>query len=137
MRKETSSSRSRATRLVVLLSIVLLSASLAWAEGSDDDAPSLVKVEQRYVCMVNNQLFPNEQIPVKVEEKTYYGCCEMCKERLSQQAESRQAVDPVSGKSVDKATCVIGAQPDGKVFYFESDENLEKYRSELESSSES
>lgn len=136
MRQETSS-RSRAVRLFVLLSLVLFSVSLAWAESSDDTAPALVKVEHRYVCMVNNQLFPNEQIPVEVEDKTYYGCCEMCKERLNQQADSRVAVDPVSGKTVDKATCVIGALPDGKVFYFENDDNLETYRSELESSAAS
>ena len=59
--------------------------------------------------------------------RTYYGCCAMCKERLEKDASVRSAVDPVTGKTVDKATAVIAAQPDGKVLYFESQETLEKY----------
>jgi len=39
----------------------------------------------------------------------------------------RQAVDPVSKKTVDKATAVIGAQPDGSVLYFENAANLARY----------
>jgi YHS domain-containing protein len=34
----------------------------------------------------------------------------------------------VSGKKVDNAKAVIGADADGKVFYFESVENLKKYK---------
>jgi YHS domain-containing protein len=89
--------------------------------------PALQRVETNKVCMVNNQVFEKDQIPVTVEGKTYYGCCEMCKERLSKDAAIRSAVDPVTGKPVDKATAVIGALPDGKVLYFESETTFKQY----------
>jgi YHS domain-containing protein len=89
--------------------------------------PVLKKVEPKKVCMVNNQFMGKDQIPVQVENKTYYGCCEMCKERLGKDAAARTAVDPVTGKTVDKATAVIAAQPDGKVLYFESEKTLAEY----------
>lgn len=96
-------------------------------------APSLTQVEPKYVCMINNQLFNQEQIPVVVEQKTYYGCCEMCEEKLKTDPQSRTATDPVSGNQVDKATSVIGAAPDGKVYYFESEENLEAFNNKSNS----
>ncbi|MBI3650511.1 MAG: hypothetical protein HY231_05620 [Acidobacteria bacterium] len=88
----------------------------------------LVQVESKYVCMINNQRFDKEQIPVAVQGKTYYGCCEMCKGKLQGDAKSRMAIDPVSHKKVDKAKAIIGATADGKVFYFESLANLKKYK---------
>ena len=48
----------------------------------------------------------------------------MCKERLEKDANLRNAIDPVSGNEVDKAKAVIGANAEGKVHYFESEENL-------------
>ena len=114
----------------VLASAILLStaASAAAEEPSNERAATaLVQVETKYVCMINDQRFSKVQIPVEVEGRTYYGCCEMCKERLRGDASSRTAVDPVSGKKVDKATAVIGATPDGTVFYFETLENLKRY----------
>ena len=89
---------------------------------------ALQVVETKYVCMINNQRFNKVQIPVEVEGRTYYGCCEMCKGRLSNDAKSRVAKDPVSGKEVDKAKAVIGATADGEVFYFENAENLKRYK---------
>lgn len=79
------------------------------------------------VCMVTNMLFPRTQIPVSHAGKTYYGCCENCKKTLSEDAASRMAVDPVSGKSVDKATAVIAAREDGTVVYFESNKTFESF----------
>ena len=35
----------------------------------------------------------------------------------------------VAGKEVDKATSVIGAANDGKVYYFENEENFKSYKS--------
>jgi YHS domain-containing protein len=52
----------------------------------------------------------------------------MCKERLAKDAALRVAVDPVSGKEVDKATAVIGADSYKRVFYFESQKNFEKFK---------
>jgi YHS domain-containing protein len=90
-------------------------------------ADALKKVEPQYVCMINNKLFDKPQIPVTVGGKTYYGCCPMCKEKLEKSAEARSAADPVSRKTVDKATAVIGAAADGTVHYFENEENLQKF----------
>ena len=92
-------------------------------------APAAVqKVPDRaLVCMVNDMDMGKAQIPVVVEGRTYYGCCAMCKERLAKDAAIRSAIDPVSGKSVDKAKAVIGKRPDGSVVYFESEANLRRY----------
>ncbi|MEW6272269.1 MAG: hypothetical protein AB1689_23550 [Thermodesulfobacteriota bacterium] len=91
-------------------------------------AEPIERVEAKRVCMVNNSVFPKDQIPVQVDGKTYFGCCEMCKGRLASDASARVATDPISGKQVDKATAVIGETPDGKVLYFESDATFTAYK---------
>ena len=83
--------------------------------------------DRALVCMVNDMDMGKAQIPVVVEGRTYYGCCAMCKERLAKDAAVRSAIDPVSGKSVDKAKAVIGKRPDGSVVYFETEANLRRY----------
>jgi YHS domain-containing protein len=118
---------------LVMLITMILPLSVVRAEGTSENTPvkqdtsSLTHVDSKYVCMVNDQVFNKEQIPVEVQGKTYYGCCEMCKARLKTDPNSRTATDPVSGKQVDKALAVIGATPDGNVYYFESEANLRKY----------
>lgn len=111
---------------LTLCAVALLMAGVAVA-ADGPMTPALKKVESKKVCMVNNQFMDKDQIPVQVENKTYYGCCEMCKERLTKDAAARTAVDPVTGKTVDKATAVIAAQADGKVLYFESEKTLAEY----------
>src|SRR5262245_47969943 len=54
------------------------------------EAP-LQRVAAARVCMVNDNLFPKDQIPVEVSGKTYFGCCEMCKDRLASDASLRTA----------------------------------------------
>lgn len=96
-----------------------------------DEAAALRQIEPRFVCMVNNSLFDRPQIPIEVGGKTYFGCCPHCKERLETDPEARQAMDPVSGRMVDKATAVIGVLPNGAVVYFESEANLAAHRAKL------
>lgn len=79
------------------------------------------------VCMMNDRYMGTAQIPVDVNGKRYYGCCAMCKERLARDRRARVALDPVSGKEVDKAGALIAKRPDGSVLYFESEANLKKY----------
>lgn len=124
---ESSNSSSRRMGLAALVVLVALIAGLSYAANEGKTKSNLKRVETKKVCMINNQIFEKDQIPVQVEGRTYYGCCEMCKERLANDAAARTAVDPVSGKTVDKATAVIGARPDGSVLYFESEETLEKF----------
>lgn len=88
---------------------------------------ALVLVPTEKVCMVTNMVFPRPQIPVEVKGKTYYGCCENCKKTLSEDAQARQAVDPVTGKKIDKATAQIAARSDGSVVYFESKKTFEQF----------
>jgi YHS domain-containing protein len=118
---------------LLLTAAFTIYAGVSMAENPDsspaqaDAAQPLKQVESKYVCMVTNQLYNKEQIPVVVEDKTYYGCCQMCEAKLKEDPTSRMAVDPVSGKEVDKSTAVIGASADGKVYYFESVEDLTAY----------
>lgn len=117
---------TKARRGVMTLAVTLLAAILIHANPASGG--TLQQVPADHVCMVNDTHFPVPQIPVPVAGKTYFGCCEMCKGRLASDTVVRTAVDPVSGKQVDKATAAIGALPDGKVLYFESVKNLNAYQ---------
>jgi YHS domain-containing protein len=92
------------------------------------EAEQIERVEAKRVCMVNNSVFPKDQIPVEVDGKTYFGCCEMCKGKLASDPSARTAQDPITGKAVDKATAVIGVTPDGKIYYFESDATFTQFK---------
>jgi YHS domain-containing protein len=116
----------RKTALFTLLFTLLFSMA-AFAQEDVKPTGKLEKVEPKTVCMINEHAMGKDQIPVEVDGKTYYGCCDMCKQRLAADATKRVATDPVTGKQVDKATAVTAAQADGRVFYFESDETLKKY----------
>lgn len=116
---------SRTLRLAACLVLLALAAVPAAAE--EPAAGPATKVETKKVCMVNDAVFAKDQIPVEVDGKTYYGCCQMCKQRLAEDATARTSVDPVTGKAVDKATAVCGALADGSVLYFESDKSLAQY----------
>lgn len=115
---------------VMLLLLSLFVALVVFADELKPMGP-LTKVASKTVCMVNEHAMGKDQIPVEVDGKTYYGCCDMCKKALAENAEKRAAVDPVTGKKVDKATAVIAAQEDGRVFYFESDETLAKHNAQF------
>lgn len=123
--------RNNFVKLFIFLLVAFsLTIAVDFAKATDSETKNsslVVKVEPKKVCMVNNKLFDKDQIPVEVEGKTYYGCCEMCKKALAERAEFRVALDPVSNKEVDKAKAVIGALSDGTALYFENDENLKKY----------
>lgn len=84
-------------------------------------------VPNETVCMVTEAYFARPQIPVKVENKTYYGCCDGCKKTLSENKTARTATDPLTKKSIDKATATIAANREGRVLYFENKSNFEKY----------
>jgi len=90
-------------------------------------ATEIKQVPTEQVCMVNNAFMAKKQIAIPFEGKTYYGCCQMCVSTLSNDENERHAIDPVNGHRVDKATAIIGALPDGNVFYFENEANLHAY----------
>ena len=115
------------SRLSTVMTLGLAALLCLTMTASPATAETLERVEAKRVCMVNDTVFPRDQIPVDVNGKTYFGCCEMCKGRLAKDAAVRSATDPVSGQAVDKATAVIGASADGKVLYFESEETFSKF----------
>jgi|SRR5215510_14651145 len=112
---------------LTFVGLALFLAVIAPGQSKQKQSSGLVVVETKYVCMINNQRFAKEQIPVVVSGKTYFGCCEMCKAALKNKPATRVAVDPLSGKQVDKAKAVIGADSNDKVYYFENMENLKKF----------
>ena len=111
-------------RVTLMLALTLL---LITAAGVAETTEKVAPVESKQVCMINDRSMSIEQIPVEIEGKTYYGCCPMCKERLVRETATRYALDPVSGKKVDKAKATIGALPGAAVLYFENAQNLAKY----------
>ena len=103
--------------------------TVAAASSTSPAAQNLTLVaDSSQVCMVNNQFMGRAQIPVEVEGKTYFGCCEMCKGRLASDPSTRSAKDPVSGEIVDKANAVIAKRPSGEVLYFQSKDTFERHR---------
>ena len=80
------------------------------------------------VCMVNDRHFGVKQIEVPVGKKMYYGCCAMCKAKLTGDRTVRFGKDPISGKEVDKSSAVIAVKSDGSVLYFENQSSFEKFQ---------
>ena len=80
------------------------------------------------VCMVNNAYMGKKQIEVPYNGKTYYGCCEMCVKRIPSDKSVREAIDPYSGKTVDKAEAyIVMISNEGEVAYFENEESYNKF----------
>ncbi len=121
------------TALVLVPMTAVQSQDTLETTQADTVAPAIVRVEAINVCMgmAVSKLYDREMLPVVVDGKTYYGCCTTCIETLSNDPESRQAVDPLSGEVVDKATAVLGALPDGVVHYFESEETMALFAQQL------
>jgi YHS domain-containing protein len=104
-------------------------AAASHASASMASAEELAPVDRaELVCMVTNRKFESAQIPVAVEGRTYYGCCEGCKATLESDPEARFAVDPVTGARVDKSRATFGALPDGRILYFESPETRARWK---------
>lgn len=86
------------------------------------------KVPNNQVCMVNNAYMGKDQFEVPYDGKTYYGCCNMCVERIPNDETARKATDPFTGKQIDKANAYIVLKDQmGNVDYFENEENHKKF----------
>lgn len=86
------------------------------------------KVPNKQVCMVNNAYMGKNQFEVPYDGKTYYGCCNMCVERIPNDETARKAKDPFTGKEIDKANAyIVLKDQQGNVDYFENEENYKKY----------
>ena len=61
----------------------------------------------------------------------YYGCCEMCKERIPTDETVRYALDPQTLSKVDKANAYIVLIGDNdEVAYFENESNYKSFLKE-------
>ncbi len=111
-----------------LLAFSLVSAILAIPVLAASGGEKVKQVDAKYVCFITKKHFDKPQSEVVVDGKKYYGCCADCTKQLSEDPKSRLAVDPVSGKEVDKAEAVIGVDKAGNVYFFENETNLKKFR---------
>jgi len=86
-------------------------------------------IKNSLICMVNNRYMGIKQIPVGVNGKTYYGCCQGCVTKLKSQRHFRYALDPFTGEEVDKANAYAVLNPNGSgtVMYFKTANHYEKY----------
>ncbi|GHA25218.1 hypothetical protein OQ279_09285 [Salinimicrobium sp. MT39] len=100
-------------------------------------AESTVKAEHNYkigdqipnnlVCMVNDAYMAKIQIPIGVNGKIYYGCCNMCVDTLNEKETARVAVDPVTGEAVDKSEAfIVLLNKKGEVAYYKSEATYKK-----------
>ena len=87
------------------------------------------QVPNGLVCMVNDAYMGKQQMAIPVNGKTYYGCCQMCVKTLNDNEQARTGIDPFSKQKVDKTEAFIVVMAvDGKVAYFESEENFLKFK---------
>ncbi|OBW40415.1 hypothetical protein AB670_03282 [Chryseobacterium sp. MOF25P] len=85
-------------------------------------------VPNNLVCMVNDVYMGKEQIEVPFEGKMYYGCCNMCKEKIPKDESARYATDPHSLKKISKADAyIVVIGNNNEVAYFENEENYRKF----------
>lgn len=114
-------------KIILALLMAFISFPAMATEDTAINNNTLKIVESKYICMVNDSVFNKEQIAVEVGDKTYYGCCSMCKARLEKDEAIRKAIDPVSGNEVDKALAVIAVDENSNVYYFENEETMKSY----------
>ncbi len=131
MKKFLKSNILKVSALIGVIAVVLTLQSYSVAGTRAKNQTEVKRAETSQVCMVNDTFMNKPQIPVSVEGKTYYGCCEGCVSRLKGDRSVRFSTDPVTGREVDKAAAYITTQPDGTVLYFESMETAKKYASQL------
>jgi YHS domain-containing protein len=104
----------------VLLSMVALLVMSALAVTGNVD-------KKEYVCMMQDMVLGKAGIPIQYAGKTYYGCCEMCKEKIKNEPQKyTRATDLVSRKPVDKSESFIYSV-DGTAYYFGSDANRKTF----------
>lgn len=88
-------------------------------------------VPNNLVCMVNDLYMGKEQIEVPFEGKMYYGCCNMCKEKIPKNEAARYATDPHSLKKISKADAyIVVIGNNNEVAYFESEGNYQQFLKE-------
>jgi len=121
---------SRYAALALLLGLSLVACSPDEPTPANWPFAAEGALEPRQVCFVNDTYMGQPQIPVEVDGKTYYGCCAGCAKVLRSDPTSRQAIDPQSHRTVDKASAFIVLDPRDRkhVWYFESPATYRAYQ---------
>jgi len=128
-------------QFILLLSVVMVAACQSSTEqkqaSTEEPTEALAgvpsyrigdQVPHDLVCMVNNAYMGKKQFEVPFEGKTYYGCCNMCVERIPVDKDARIAVDPFSSKVVDKSEAfIVLVSAQGHVAYFENEQNYKQF----------
>ena len=79
------------------------------------------------VCMVRRTVQPHTAYTFDYQGKTYHFCCTMCLSKFRADPDHLKfAVDPVNGKSVDKADASIYSYH-GHAYFFASKRTLKKF----------
>ena len=106
--------------LLSVITAFTLGLTLALASSGNID-------KREYVCMMQDMVLGKAGIPIEHDGKTYYGCCEMCKQKIKNAPQKyTRAIDPVSGKTVDKAMAFI-YNMEGSAYYFVSEANRKTF----------
>jgi len=127
-RKAEKKRRERRTTIMVISILMFGLACSGWLTLWElRQAQKLVKVEGANVCMLDDLYASSGNHPSQIEDLTYYCCYENCAEHFAETGMSRFAQDPISGATVNKANAVYGRARNGKVFYFENEEDLAAY----------
>lgn len=96
--------------------VSLLSLPAAYSASGNID-------RREYVCMMQDMVLTKPGIAIKYAGKTYYGCCEMCKEKIRVNPKKyTRSLDLVSRKPVDKARAYVYGL-NGDAYYFSSEAN--------------
>ncbi len=113
-----------ATALVYWINHQQLQPSIGYYSPDEIERP----VEPSLVCMVNDAYMGKPQIPVPVNGKTYYGCCQGCVDKLNNLESARIAIDPYNGNPVDKSEAyIVLLNQQGAIAYFESESNYKAF----------
>ncbi len=132
----------RVVDLIFLLSGIMFFAFTGWIAFNSyfryDIIKSnlLAKVENKaiaaqQICMFGDELKTRPTKTVLIEGEAYYVCCQMCADKLKLNVHDSQfAIDEYSHHRIkkSKAFIVLDKKANGKVSYFESEENFNHFK---------
>ncbi|RZT91301.1 hypothetical protein EV201_3115 [Ancylomarina subtilis] len=136
LEKNISHKKGKAQGLIILGLLVFLAGIIVYGPvlNSDDkmDYSSFEGeiITDSMVCMLRGDIKSRPTLPIEINSKTYWGCCQNCLGKLMRNENNALfALDPFSGQSVDKADAIIRQDPQNnkRVFFFKSNETYNQY----------
>jgi len=141
VKAETMSSSSTDTRLMVLESVRQNYLASERQKGLEKGVQNLAvsasarrnsalwlrKVDSTAINMVTNRLLRGERRAVRVDGKDYFVPDADYGYNFRLNLSLRYAVDPLTGRRIDKSAALAYADTKGRVFYFESEQNYRDF----------